>query len=150
MRGTETRADLGTRPGCYSAASAAGARPALRSADPRAVPQHSTLSSSITATSTSTSSGWPRSIRNPHGTGVTAEPERQPGADEPEHLADLPGRCRVLQHDIAWRAAGTECEAGREHQRDHRQVRQASQFTARTSTADAIVSTAANTMTWRL
>ena len=42
---------------------------------------------------------------------ASARPQRQPGTDEPEHLADLPGRRGVLQHDVARRPARPQREA---------------------------------------
>ena len=57
-------------------------------------------------------------------------PERQPGADEPEHLADLAGRRRVLDHHVARRAARADqhpageqgcdrADVGQRHPGDH-------------------------------
>ena len=56
-----------------------------------AVPTQSRLPSSSTATNTRISSGWPRSIRSPNGTGVSADPSGRPALTKPNTLPTCPG-----------------------------------------------------------
>ena len=102
----------------YSAATAGAVRRVLD----RAVPTHSRLASSSTAINTRISSGWPRSMRKPNGTGVNAVPSGSPALTKPNTLPIWPGRRGVLQHDVAWSPAGAQRQTGGEHQCDDANV----------------------------
>ena len=110
---------VGCRTTGYSAGTAAG----VRCATERAVPTHSRLASSRHGDQHQHQLGMAAVDQEAERHRRERRAERQAGADEAEHLADLPGRCRVLQHDVARRAAGAQRQAGGEHQRDDRQAR---------------------------
>ena len=109
----------------YSAGTSAEAR-----ALDRAAVTQSRLSTSNPATSSRISSGWPRSIRKPKGTGISALPRGRPALTKPNTLPIWPGRRRVLQQHVARRPADANQQPGDEQHADGSHARQAQQVHA--------------------